>query len=89
MRGAMTAEELDLIAALKPNPDLARLTYYRQTLGHQPGDFPNAEYIGARTLSLSAKLTGQNVEDVVGPRGHATAGLRARGDAQAVEGPAR
>ncbi len=41
--------------------------YYRQTLGHQPGNFPNAEYIGARTLSLplSAKLTDQDVEDVV------------------------
>jgi len=41
--------------------------YYRQTLGHQPGDFPNAEYIGARTLSLplSAKLSDQDVEDVV------------------------
>lgn len=41
--------------------------YYRQALGHQPGDFPNAEYIGARTLSLplSAKLSDQDVEDVV------------------------
>jgi dTDP-4-amino-4,6-dideoxygalactose transaminase len=36
-------------------------------MGHQPGDFPNAEYIGANTLSLplSTKLTGQDVEDVV------------------------
>jgi dTDP-4-amino-4,6-dideoxygalactose transaminase len=41
--------------------------YYRQTFGYQPGDFPNAEYIGARTLSLplSAKLSDQDVEDVV------------------------
>jgi dTDP-4-amino-4,6-dideoxygalactose transaminase len=41
--------------------------YYRQTFGYQLGDFPNAEYIGARTLSLplSAKLSDQDVEDVV------------------------
>ncbi len=41
--------------------------YYRQALGHKSGDFPNTEYIGARTLSLpfSAKLTDQDVEDVV------------------------
>jgi dTDP-4-amino-4,6-dideoxygalactose transaminase len=41
--------------------------YYRRTFDHRPGDFPNAEYIGARTLSLplSAKLTDQDVEDVI------------------------
>src|SRR5437764_741099 len=39
--------------------------YYRQTFGFKPGDFPNAEWIGARTLSLpfSAKLSDQDVED--------------------------
>ena len=33
--------------------------YYRDTYGYKEGDFPNAEYIGARTVSLplSAKLT--------------------------------
>ena len=42
--------------------------YYRETFGHKPGDFPNAEYIGDRTLSLplSAKLTDGDVEDVIG-----------------------
>lgn len=28
------------------------LTYFRELLGHQPGDFPNAEAIGDRTMSL-------------------------------------
>lgn len=42
--------------------------YYRQAFGHKEGDFPNAEYIGERTLSLplSAKLTEPDVEDVIG-----------------------
>jgi dTDP-4-amino-4,6-dideoxygalactose transaminase len=41
--------------------------YYRETFGHRPGDFPNAEWIGARTLSLpfSGKLTDEDVEDVI------------------------
>jgi dTDP-4-amino-4,6-dideoxygalactose transaminase len=41
--------------------------YYRRTFGYGSGDFPNAEYIGARTLSLpfSAKLTDQDVDDVI------------------------
>jgi dTDP-4-amino-4,6-dideoxygalactose transaminase len=41
--------------------------YYRETLGHRPGDFPNAERIGDRTMSLplSAKLTDRDVEDVI------------------------
>jgi len=41
--------------------------YYRQTFGFKPGDFPNAEWIGARTLSLpfSAKLSDHDVEDVI------------------------
>jgi len=40
--------------------------YYREAFGHKPGDFPNAEYIGERTLSLplSAKLTDADVDDV-------------------------
>jgi len=41
--------------------------YYRQTVGHKPGDFPNAEWIGDRTLSLpfSGKLSDQDVDDVI------------------------
>jgi dTDP-4-amino-4,6-dideoxygalactose transaminase len=41
--------------------------YYRQLLGHNAGDFPNAEFIGDRTLSLplSAKLTDEDVADVI------------------------
>ncbi|HWP46817.1 MAG TPA: DegT/DnrJ/EryC1/StrS family aminotransferase [Candidatus Limnocylindrales bacterium] len=41
--------------------------YYRQAFGYKPGDFPNAEYIGERTLSLplSPKLTDEDVEDVI------------------------
>jgi len=41
--------------------------YYRETFGHKVGDFPNAERIGDRTLSLplSPKLTEQDVEDVI------------------------
>jgi dTDP-4-amino-4,6-dideoxygalactose transaminase len=41
--------------------------FYQKTYGYQSGDFPNAEFISNRTFSLplSAKLTGQDVEDVV------------------------
>jgi dTDP-4-amino-4,6-dideoxygalactose transaminase len=41
--------------------------FYRQLLGHKPGDFPNAEFIGERTLSLplSPKLTDEDVADVI------------------------
>jgi dTDP-4-amino-4,6-dideoxygalactose transaminase len=41
--------------------------YYRETFGHKRGDFPNAEFIGERTLSLplSPKLTDADVEDVI------------------------
>jgi len=42
-------------------------SYYQNTLGVKLGDFPNAESIGRRTLSLplSAGMTGDDVEDVV------------------------
>jgi dTDP-4-amino-4,6-dideoxygalactose transaminase/RimJ/RimL family protein N-acetyltransferase len=42
--------------------------YYRSAFGYREGDFPAAEYIGARTLSLplSAKLTDDDVDDVIG-----------------------
>jgi len=41
--------------------------YYRETFGYRLGDYPNAESIGARTLSLplSAKLGDRDVEDVI------------------------
>jgi dTDP-4-amino-4,6-dideoxygalactose transaminase len=41
--------------------------YYRNTFGYREGAYPNAEKIGASTLSLplSAKLTDQDVEDVI------------------------
>ncbi len=42
--------------------------FYRKTFGWQKGAFPNAEWIGERTLSLplSAALSGQDVEEVIG-----------------------
>ena len=41
--------------------------YYRETFGYRPGDFPNAEWVGEHTVSLplSARLTDQDVEDVI------------------------
>jgi dTDP-4-amino-4,6-dideoxygalactose transaminase len=41
--------------------------HYRRTYGFKPGDFPNAEYISQRTMSipLSTKLTDQDVDDVI------------------------
>ncbi len=42
--------------------------YYRERFGYRPEDFPNAAWIGERTLSLplSAKLTDAQVERVAG-----------------------
>ena len=41
--------------------------YYQQTFGYKKGDFPNAEWISDRTVSLplSAKLTDEDVRDVI------------------------
>jgi dTDP-4-amino-4,6-dideoxygalactose transaminase len=41
--------------------------YYRDTEGYARGDFPNAEWISDRTVSLplSPKLTDEDVEDVI------------------------
>lgn len=41
--------------------------YYARTYGYCRGDFPNAEYVSDRTISLplSAKLTDQDVGDVI------------------------
>jgi len=41
--------------------------YYQQTYGYKKGDFPNAEWISDRTVSipLSAKLTDEDVNDII------------------------
>lgn len=41
--------------------------YYKDTFGYKEGDFPNAEFISERTLSIpfSAKLTDEDVLDVI------------------------
>lgn len=41
--------------------------YYRRKFGFKPEDFPNAGWIGERTVSLplSAKLTDEDVDDVI------------------------
>ena len=41
--------------------------FYQETYGYRRGEFPNAEFISDRTFSLpfSAKLTDQDVEDVI------------------------
>ena len=41
--------------------------FYRKTFGYKKGDFPNAEFVSERTLSLplSAKLTDEDVQDVI------------------------
>ena len=41
--------------------------YYQKMLGYKWGDFPNAEWISDRTVSipLSAKLSNEDVEDVI------------------------
>jgi len=41
--------------------------YYRETFGFRRGDFPEAEWISDRTISLplSPKLTDQDIEDVI------------------------
>ena len=41
--------------------------YYQEHFGYKRGDFPNAEFISDRTISLplSAKLTDQDVTDVI------------------------
>ena len=50
--------------------------YYRETFGHKPGDFPNAEYIGERTLSLplSTKLSDDDVAAVIEAVTHVVSG---------------
>ena len=42
--------------------------YYQKTLGYKQGDFPNAQWVSDRTVSLplSVKLSNKDVEDVIG-----------------------
>jgi dTDP-4-amino-4,6-dideoxygalactose transaminase len=42
-------------------------SYYRNKFGYKPGDFPNAEYIGDRTVSLplSVSMSDDDVQDVI------------------------
>ena len=42
-------------------------SYYRERFGHRPGDFPNAEYIAARTVSLplSVSMSDEDIRDVI------------------------
>ena len=48
-------------------PAIHLMSYYRETFGFQPEDFPQARYISDRTVSLplSAKLTDGDVDDVI------------------------
>jgi dTDP-4-amino-4,6-dideoxygalactose transaminase len=48
-------------------PVIHLMSYYRKKFGYKRGDFPNAEYISERTISLplSAKLTEKDVNDVI------------------------
>lgn len=41
--------------------------FFREAYGYKKGDFPNAEYVGDRTLSLplSPSMTSQDVQDVI------------------------
>jgi len=41
--------------------------FYQSCLGYRRGDFPNAEWISERTVSLplSVKLTDQDAQDVI------------------------
>ena len=41
--------------------------YYRKTFGYKRGDFPNAEYVGERILSLplGANLLDKDIKDVI------------------------
>lgn len=61
---AMTAENIGIGVHYLP---VHLHPFYRKTFGWKEGDFPNAEWIGERTVSLplSASLNDQDVEDVI------------------------
>jgi dTDP-4-amino-4,6-dideoxygalactose transaminase len=52
-------------------------SFYSKNFGYKRGDFPNAEYVSDRTISLplSAKLTDDDVADVIAAVNKVTAGL--------------
>lgn len=64
MLNALTAENIGVGVHYLP---VHIHPFYRQTYGWKAGDFPNAEWIGERTLSLplSAALSEKDVEDVI------------------------
>jgi len=61
---AMTAENIGIGVHYIP---VHLHPFYRKTFGWKEGDFPNAEWIGERTISLplSAALHREDVEDVI------------------------
>lgn len=61
---AMTAENIGIGVHYLSLPEHP---YYQQTLGWQPEDYPHATQVGRQTVSLplSAKLTDEDVEDVI------------------------
>ncbi|MEL7035794.1 MAG: DegT/DnrJ/EryC1/StrS family aminotransferase [Cyanobacteria bacterium J06592_8] len=61
---AMTAENIGIGVHYLSIPEHP---YYQQTLGWKPEDYPNAMLIGRSTVSLplSAKLTDEDIEDVI------------------------
>ena len=62
--GALSAENIGVGVHYLP---VHYHPYYRKTFGWQKGDFPNAEWIGERTLSLpiSPGLDKKDIEDVI------------------------
>lgn len=61
---ALLAENIG--ASMHFNP-LHMMPYYRETYGYQPGDFPNAQRVGEREISLPVQpqLTDRDAQDVV------------------------
>lgn len=61
---ALTAENIGVGVHYQP---VHMHPFYHKTFGWQPGDFPHAEWVGERTLSLplSAALEQNDVEDVI------------------------
>ena len=61
---AMTAQNIGVGVHYR---SIATHPYYQKAFGLKPEDYPNSYYIGERTVSLpiSAKLTDEDVEDVI------------------------